>query len=90
MILTQENKEEAIKVLRALDVDEETIKYIKCNDECCWIHKFEGFLGGRDGWSSLVIDRGPDFEIEDEEDEEGYGYEHIIVDGVEYIICEGD
>lgn len=83
MILTAENKEEAIKVLRFLEVDEEAIKYIKCTDEANWIHKFEGYLGGRDGWSCLVIDRGPDFELDDE-------YEHIVVDGVEYIICEGD
>ena len=71
------------QVLRFLEVDEETIKYIKCTDEAYWIHKFEGYLGGRDGWSCLVIDRGPDFELDDE-------YEHILVDGVEYIICEGD
>lgn len=87
MILTTENKEEAIKVLRALEVDEETIKYIKCTSESCWIHKFEGWLGGRDGWSCLVIDRGPDFEFDDGEIDE---LEHIVVDGVEYIICEGD
>jgi hypothetical protein len=87
MILTEENKEEAIKVLRFLEVDEETIKYIKCTDEANWIHKFEGHLGGRDGWPCLVIDRGPDFELDDEISDE---YEHIIVDGVEYIICEGD
>lgn len=87
MILTEENKEEAIKILRFLDVDEETIKYIKCTDEGNWIHKFEGWLGGRDGWSCLLIDRGPDFELDDEISDE---YEHIVVDGVEYIICEGD
>ena len=87
MILTEENKEEAIKVLRFLEVDEETIKYIKCTDEAYWIHKFEGYLGGRNGWSCLVIDRGPDFELDDEIDNE---YEHIVVDGIEYIICEGD
>ena len=86
MILRSDNKEEAIKVLRFLEVDEETIKYIKCTDEGNWIHKFEGWLGGRDGWSCLVIDRGPDFELDGVDDE----YEHIVVNGVEYIICEGD
>lgn len=88
MILTEENKEEAIKVLRFLEVDEETIKYIKCTDEGNWIHKFEGWLGGRDGWSCLLIDRGPDFEVVDDDEEDDY--EHIFVDGIEYIICEGD
>ena len=42
MILRSDNKEEAIKVLRFLEVDEETIKYIKCTNEGKWIHKFEG------------------------------------------------
>ena len=41
MLLIEKNKEEAIKVLRSLEVDENTIKYIKCTDENCWLHKFE-------------------------------------------------
>lgn len=85
MLLTEKNKEEAIKVLRALEVDESTIKYIKCTDEDCWIHKFEHFLGGRDGWSSLLIDRGPDYECLDPEEDE-----LVEVDGVQYLIHEGD
>lgn len=84
MILTQENREEAIKVLRFLEVPESTIKYLGLYEKVCWTHKFEGHLGGRDGWSSLLIDRGPDFEEDSEEDEE------IVIDGVRYRIHEGD
>lgn len=84
MILTWENKEEAIKVLRFLGVKESTIKYLGLYENVCWIHKFEGWLGGRDGWSSLMIDRGPDFEEDSEDDEE------IEVEGIKYRIHEGD
>lgn len=84
MILTWENKEEAIKVLRFLGVKESTIKYLGMYDDICWWHKFEHHLGGRDGWSSLMINRGPDFDEEWEDDEE------IIVDGIHYRIHEGD
>lgn len=84
MILTWENKEEAIKVLRFLGVKESTIKYLGLYENVCWTHKFEGWLGGRDGWSSLMIDRGPDFEEDSEDDEE------IEVEGIKYRIHEGD
>lgn len=87
MILSKKDKEEAIKVLRKLDVDDETIEFLVCDDECHWMHRFTGYLGGRDGWSSLTIDRGPDFEFEEEEREY---METIIVDGIEYLFCEGD
>ena len=87
MILGKDEKEEAIKVLRYLGVDDETLEFIGCFDGCVWRHKFEGFLGGRDGWSGLIIDRGPDFEF-DENDRE---YSELIeVGGIQYLICEGD
>ena len=84
MILTIENKEEAIKVLRFLEVDEEAIEFLECTREGIWTHKFRGWLGGRDGWSGLFIDRGPDYDLDPEYDE------HIIVDGVDYLISESD
>ena len=85
MFLTWENKEEAIKVLRFLEVPESTIKYLGMYDEICWYHKFEHHLGGRDGWSSLIIDRGPNYDECTEEDDE-----EIVVDGIPYKIHEGD
>lgn len=85
MILTNDNRIEALKVLRFLDVEEDRLKYMIYCDECGWLHKFEGVLGGRDGWSSLWIDRGPDYDTYDIE-----FTELINVDGVDYRIYEGD
>ena len=80
----QENRKEVEKVLRYLEVDESTIKYLGCFD-VSWRHKFEGFLGGRDGWSGLLIDKGPDYDCLDPEEDE-----KITVDGIDYLIHEGD
>ena len=97
MWLVNENREEALEVLRALGVEESRLKYIKFFSGTGWTHKFEGYLGGRDGWSSLCIDRGPDFDDDDyvndldDEDREYWRKENVVyVNGVEYHIYEGD
>ena len=66
MWLDNENREEALEVLRALGIEENRLKYMKFFDSGTgWTHRFEHHLGGRDGWSGLYIDKGPDFEDED-------------------------
>ena len=86
MWLDNENREEALEVLRALGVEENRLKYVKFFDGGSgWMHKFEGYLGGRDGWSSLHIDKGPDF------DDEDWIKDHVVyVNDTEYHIYEGD
>lgn len=98
MWLDNDNKEEALDVLKALGVTESRLKYMKYYDGGIgWMHKFEHHLGGRDGWSCLHIAKGPDFddndEIEglDENDLEEWRNDHVIfVNGIEYHIYEGD
>ena len=95
MWLDNENREEALEVLRALGVEENRLKYVKFFDGGSgWMHKFEGYLGGRDGWSGLHIDKGPDFDDEDytdDLDDEDWRKEHVVyVNGIEYHIFEGD
>lgn len=84
MLLDNNNREEALEVLNYLEVTF-NLKFAGCTDEGFWTHKFTRFLGGRDGWSGLYIDRGPDFELDDD-----YSPETIVVDGVEYRIAESD
>lgn len=94
MWLENDRREEALEVLKALDVEEERLKYIRYFDGTGWMHKFEHYLGGRDGWSCLLITDGTDFD--DEEDlweylDEDDKKEHsIIVNGKEYHFYEGD
>lgn len=94
MWLENDRREEALEVLKALGVEEKRLKYVKFYDEIGWTHKFEHFLGGRDGWSGLHITDGPDFD--DEEDFLNYmdddaKKEHtIIINGKEYHFYEGD
>ena len=95
MWLDNENREEALEVLKALGVEENRLKYMKFFDSGTgWTHRFEGYLGGRDGWSGLYIDRGPDFDDEDyadDLDDEDWRKEHVVyVNGTEYHIFEGD
>ena len=98
MWLNNENREEALEVLRAVGVEENRLKYMKFFDSGVgWTHRFEGHLGGRDGWSGLHIDRGPDFDDECEtedltkEELEDWKQEHVVfVNGIEYHIYEGD
>ena len=95
MWLDNENREEALEVLKALGVEESRLKYMKIFDSGAgWMHKFEGYLGGRDGWSGLHIDKGPDFDNEDYDDDlddEDWRKEHVVyVNGTEYHIYEGD
>ena len=95
MWLDNENREEALEVLKALGVEENRLKYMKFFDSGVgWTHKFEGYLGGRDGWSGLHIDKGPDFDNEDYDDDlddEDWRKEHVVfVNGIEYHIYEGD
>ena len=95
MWLDNENREEALEVLRALGVEENRLKYVKFFDGGSgWMHKFEGYLGGRDGWSGLHIDKGPDFDDEDytdDLDDEDWIKDHMVyVNGTEYHIYEGD
>ena len=95
MWLDNENREEALEVLRALGVEENRLKYMKFFDSGVgWMHRFEGYLGGRDGWSGLHIDKGPDFadkDYADDLDDEDWIKEHVVyVNGIEYHIFEGD
>ena len=101
MWLENENREEALEVLRAIGVEENRLKYVKFFDGGSgWTHKFEGYLGGRDGWSGLHIAKGPDFDDsdytdylddEDVEEIEHWRKEHVVyVNGTEYHIYEGD
>ena len=95
MWLDNENREEALEVLRALGVEENRLKYMKFFDSGTgWTHRFEHHLGGRDGWSGLHIDKGPDFDDEDFDDDlddEDWRKEHVVyVNGMEYHIFEGD
>ena len=95
MWLDNENREEALEVLRALGVEENRLKYMKFFDSGTgWTHRFERHLGGRDGWSGLYIDKGPDFDDEDYADyldDEDWRKEHVVyVNGTEYRIFEGD
>ena len=97
MWLDNENREEALEVLRALGVEENRLKYMKFFDSGTgWTHRFEHHLGGRDGWSGLCIDKGPDFDDEDyaddlDLDDEDWRKEHVVyVNGTEYHIFEGD
>ena len=95
MWLDNENREEALEVLRALGVEENRLKYMKFFDSGTgWTHRFEHHLGGRDGWSGLYIDKGPDFDDEDYVDyldDEDWRKEHVVyVNGIEYHIFEGD
>ena len=95
MWLDNENREEALEVLKALGVEESRLKYMKFFDSGAgWMHKFEGYLGGRDGWSGLHIDKGPDFDDDnyiDYLDDEDWRKEHVVyVNGTEYHIYEGD
>ena len=50
--------------------------------------------GGRDGWSGLHIDKGPDFDNEDyadDLDDEDWRKEHVVyVNDTEYHIFGGD
>ena len=95
MWLDNENREEALEVLKALGVEEYRLKYMKFFDSGAgWMHKFEGYLGGRDGWSGLHIDKGPDFDCDDYKDnldDEAWIKEHVVyVNDTEYHIYEGD
>lgn len=93
MWLDNENREEALEVLKALGVEENRLKYMKFFDSGTgWTHKFEGYLGGRDGWSGLHIDKGPDFDdYNDNLNDEDWRKEHVVyVNGTEYHIYEGD
>ena len=97
MWLDNENREEALEVLRALGVEENRLKYMKFFDSGTgWTHRFEHHLGGRDGWSGLYIDRGPDFDKYNEDyaddlDDEDWRKEHVVyVNDTEYHIFEGD
>ena len=97
MWLDNENREEALEVLKALGVEENRLKYMKFFDSGTgWTHRFEHHLGGRDGWSGLHIDKGPDFDDEDyaddlDLDDEDWRKEHVVyVNGTEYHIFEGD
>lgn len=98
MWLENEQREEALEVLRAVGIEESRLKYVKFFDGGTgWMHKFERWLGGRDGWSCLQIAKGPDFddeyETEDltEEELEDWKQEHVVfVNGIEYHIYEGD
>ena len=87
MYLTEEDRDEAIEVLRYLEVDEDKLNKVKLY-VCDWQYKNDdGFLtlGGRDGWSGLSIDRGPDYEKDTDEDDE-----EVVVNGVTYKIHEAD
>lgn len=89
--LKEEDREEALKVLRFLGVPEKDLKYISCCYEGGWMHRYTGFLGGRDGWSGLQICR--DFEDDEEimsEREYDEDNSFIIVDSIEYYIHEVD
>ena len=101
MWLENENREEALEVLRALGVEENRLKYVKFFDGGSgWMHKFECYLGGRDGWSGLHIAKGSDFDDndytdylddEDAEEIEDWRKQHVVyVNGIEYHIYEGD
>ena len=95
MWLDNENRKEALEVLKALGVEENRLKYMKFFDSGTgWTHRFEGYLGGRDGWSGLHIDKGPDFDNEDYDDDlddEDWRKEHVVyVNDTEYHIYEGD
>ena len=95
MWLDNENREEALEVLKALGVEESRLKDMKVFDSGAgWTHKFEGYLGGRDGWSGLHIDKGPDFDCDDYNDnldDEDWIKDHMVyVNGTEYHIYEGD
>ena len=95
MWLDNENREEALEVLKALGVEENRLKYMKFFDSGTgWMHKFEGYLGGRDGWSGLHIDKGPDFDCDDYKDnldDEDWIKDHVVyVNDTEYHIYEGD
>ena len=47
MWLDNENREEALEVLRALGVEENRLKYMKFFDSGAgWTHRFEGYLWG--------------------------------------------
>ena len=95
MWLDNENREEALEILKALGVEESRLKYMKFFDSGAgWMHKFEGYLGGRDGWSGLHIDKGPDFDCDDYKDnldDEDWIKDHVVyVNDTEYHIYEGD
>lgn len=95
MWLDNENREEALEVLKALGVEENRLKYMKFFDSGTgWTHKFEGYLGGRDGWSGLHIDKGPDFDCDDYNDnldDEDWIKDHMVyVNDTEYHIYECD
>ena len=95
MWLDNENREEALEVLKALGVEESRLKYMKFFDSGAgWMHKFEGYLGGRDGWSGLHIDKGPDFDCDDYKDnldDKDWIKDHVVyVNDTEYHIYEGD
>ena len=59
-----------------------------------WAHRFEGHLVGRNDWSGLYIDKGPDFDDEDyvdNLDDEDWKKEHVVyVNDTEYHIFESD